>query len=167
MNDTSNMGCEPAGIADLPGIVEIYNWAIEHTSATFDTEVKSLESQQAWFEAHDAQHPIVVVKQSGRVVAWGSISRWSDRCAYNGTGEVSFYVHPDHQGKGLGTLILKDLIRTGREKGFRTLVSRITGNSAASIHLHKKLGFSDIGTMKKAGEKFGQVLDVLMMQVVY
>ena len=75
---------------DLNRIVEIYNWAIENTSATFDTEIKTVQSQLDWFESHDEEHPVIVARQNGRVLAWGSISRWSDRCAYSGTGKFHF-----------------------------------------------------------------------------
>ena len=145
---------------DLNRIVEIYNWAIENTSATFDTDSKTIQSQFGWFESHDEKHPVIVARENGRVLAWGSISPWSDRCAYSGTGEISFYVDPDFHRKGIGFNILKRLIEIGKEKNFRTLVSRIAGKSEASVHLHKKLGFSNIGTMKNVGKKFDEIIDV-------
>ena len=56
---------------DLNRIVEIYNWSIENTSATFDTEIKTVQSQLDWFESHDEEHPVIVARQNGRVLAWG------------------------------------------------------------------------------------------------
>ena len=152
---------------DLNRIVEIYNWAIENTSATFDTDRKTIQSQLGWFESHDEKHPVIVARENGRVLAWGSISPWSDRCAYSGTGEISFYVDPDFHRKGIGSNILKRLIEIGKEKNFRTLVSRIAGKSEASVHLHKKLGFANIGTMKNVGKKFGEIIDVHLMQILF
>ena len=152
---------------DLKRIVEIYNWAIENTSATFDTDRKTTQSQLGWFESHDEKHPVIVARENGRVLAWGSISPWSDRCAYSGTGEISFYVDPDFHRKGIGFNILKRLIEIGKEKKFRTLVSRIAGKSEASVHLHKKLGFSNIGTMKNVGKKFDEIIDVHLMQILF
>jgi len=152
---------------DLNRIVEIYNWAIVNTSATFDTDSKTVQSQLGWFESHDEKHPVIVARENGRVLAWGSISPWSDRCAYSGTGEISFYVDPDFHCKGIGFNIMKRLIEIGKEKKFRTLVSRIAGKSEASIHLHKKLGFSNIGTMKNVGKKFGEIVDVHLMQILF
>ena len=152
---------------DLNRIVEIYNWAIENTSATFDTDSKTIQSQLGWFESHDEKHPVIVARENGRVLAWGSISPWSDRCAYSGTGEISFYVDPDFHRKGIGSNILKRLIEIGKEKNFRTLVSRIAGKSEASVHLHKKLGFANIGTMKNVGKKFGEIIDVHLMQILF
>ena len=62
---------------------------------------------------------------------------------------------------------MKRLIEIGKEKNFRTLVSRISGKSEASVHLHKKLGFSNIGTMKNVGKKFGEIIDVHLMQILF
>ena len=101
---------------DLNRIVEIYNWAIENTSATFDTNTKTIQSQLGWFESHDEKHPVIVARENGRVLAWGSISPWSDRCAYSGTGEISFYVDPDFHCKGIGFNILKRLIEIAKKK---------------------------------------------------
>ena len=153
--------------SELNNIVEIYNWAIKNTSATFDTEEKSVSSQLNWFNSHDKEFPIVVAKKSDRVIAWGSISKWSDRCAYSGTGEISFYVHPSFHGQGVGTKILEKLVDIGHKNNFRTLVSRIGGKSEVSIHLHKKFGFSDIGTMKSVGNKFDEIIDVHLMQILF
>ena len=58
---------------DLNRIVEIYNWAIEKTSATFDIDSKTVQSQLDWFHSHDEEHPIIVAQENGRVLAWGSL----------------------------------------------------------------------------------------------
>lgn len=153
--------------SDIPAITEIYNWAIVNTEATFDTEVKSVESQAKWFEDHDESHPIVVVEVENKVVGWGSITKWSDRCAYDSTGEVSLYILPEAHGGGIGKAMMSELVKLGKEKNFRTLISRITTTSEASLHLHKKFGFEDVGVMKQVGVKFGKVLDVAIMQLIY
>ena len=153
--------------SELKNIVEIYNWAIKNTSATFDTEEKSVSSQLNWFNSHDKEFPIVVAKKSDRVIAFGSISKWSDRCAYSGTGEISFYVHPSFHGPGFGAKILEKILEIGRKNNFRTLVSRIEGKSEVSIHLHSKFCFSDIGTMKSVGKKFDEIIDVHLMQILF
>ena len=70
-----------ATAADLGQITEIYNDAVEKTTATFDTEPKTSEEQENWFVKHDASHPILVAEQDGPIVAWASLSQWSDRGA--------------------------------------------------------------------------------------
>lgn len=152
---------------DLFAITEIYNEAILTTTATFDTEPKSLEEQEKWFNAHDARYPLIVAEFQGTVVGWASLSRYSDRCAYSATAEVSFYVKDGHRGMGIGKKLLESVLLKGKEAGLHTVLSRITSNNELSIHLHKEAGFEHIGVMREVGTKFGQLLDVTMMQLIY
>lgn len=91
----------PANLKDLKDITDIYNEAILKTAATFDTEIKSLKEQKKWFENHGPKNPIIVAEQNGIIVGWASLSKWSDRCAYSDTAEISIYVKEKYQGKGI------------------------------------------------------------------
>lgn len=156
-----------AQLKDLDKIVEIYNWAIINTTATFDTKIKSTEERRSWFDAHDEFFPLITIQESNSICAWGSLTRWSDRAAYDICAEVSFYVSPEYHGQGIGSLILKELINLGKETGKLNLISRITSESSVSLHLHKKYGFQEIGIMKQCGKKFGKTLDVNLLQYLY
>lgn len=149
---------------DLHEILFIYNEAIEKTVATFDTEPRSFEKQQAWFKDHGPSHPVIVAEQDGKVIGWASLSRWSDRAAYDGTVELSFYVLELHQGKGVGKALLHTLLNNAQKLPLHTIISRITEGNEGSIHLHKEVGFEYIGVMKQVGKKFGRLLDVHMFQ---
>jgi len=156
----------PASQEDLEPITAIYNEAILKTVATFDTVPRSLADQTKWFHDHAPRYPMIVAELDGKVVGWASLSRWSDRPAYDGTAEVSVYVEQDHQGKKIGSALLEALVEAGEKGGFHTLVSRIVQGSDVSIHLHDKLGFSHVGVLKEAGRKFGKRLDVTIMQKI-
>ncbi|TMA47656.1 MAG: N-acetyltransferase family protein, partial [Deltaproteobacteria bacterium] len=106
-----------------------------------------------------------VAEESGRVVGWGSLSAWSDRCAYARAAEVSVYVHQDHRGHGIGRALLADLIARGRAAGLGVLLARIESSGAASLALHRALGFQPIGTMRRVGEKSGRLLDVELLDL--
>jgi L-amino acid N-acyltransferase YncA len=157
----------PAKLADLPTITEIYNEAILKTTATFDTEPKTSEEQKTWFADHGPKYPILAAEENGIVVGWASLSKWSDRCAYSDTAEISLYVREDHQGKGIGRKLLEAIVAEGEKAGLHTIIARIAEASQASIHLHKSVGFEHIGTMREVGHKFGKLLDVHLMQKVY
>jgi L-amino acid N-acyltransferase YncA len=157
----------PAKLADLPAITEIYNEAILKTTATFDTEPKTSEEQKIWFADHGPKYPILVAEENGIAVGWASLSKWSDRCAYSDTAEISLYVREDHQGKGIGRKLLEAIVAEGEKTGLHTIIARIAEASQASIHLHKSVGFEHIGTMREVGHKFGKLLDVHLMQKVY
>lgn len=157
----------PARLDDIPAITDIYNDAVLRTTATFDTQPKTLDQQRAWFEAHDAQHPILVAEEDGQVVGWASLSAYSDRCAYDGTAEDSVYVREDCRGRGIGRALLSKLIEEGRRCGLHTVLARVVGGNDGSVHLHEMFGFETIGVTREVGYKFGRWLDVVIMQLIY
>ena len=156
-----------ATLADLGQITEIYNSAIQKTTATFDTEPKTLEEQEKWFEEHDAKHPVLIAGQDNIIVGWASLSKWSDRCAYSDTAEISLYVKEDYQGKGTGKQLMKAIIQEGKTAGLHTVIARIAGSNKISADMCKSFGFQYIGTMKEVGKKFDKLLDVHLMQLIY
>ncbi len=161
------LNIRPAIEADVASITEIYNEAIQNTSATFDTELKTLEDRYQWFRSHDEKHPVLVAVIDEKVIGWATLSKWSDRCAYDSTAEVSVYVHYEHRDQGIGKRLLEVLTLEGEKAGLHTLISRITQGNEKSIYLHTRLGFENVGVLKEVGKKFGKYLDVHMMQKVY
>jgi len=153
---------------DLPAIAAIYNHEVLHGVATFDTVPWDEIAMRAWFDKHPPERrPVTVaVTGSGDVVGWGSLSDWSTRCAYNRAAEDSFYVHPDHQGQGIGKVIMADLIARAPSVGVKVLMARIETSCGASIHVHRLFGFTTVGVMHRVGEKFGRVLDVELMELL-
>lgn len=152
---------------DLGQITEIYNDAIKKTTATFDTEPKTFEEQGAWFAEHGARHPILIAEQKSLIVGWASLSQWSDRCAYSDTAEISLYVNEKLRGKGVGKELMKAIIQEGQNAGLHTVIARIADGNDISIDLCKSFGFQHIGTMREVGKKFGKLLDVHLMQLIY
>lgn len=157
----------PATTADLPAITAIYNEAILTTVATFDTEPKSDAERAAWFAAHDEGHPIFVAEIEGAVIGWASLSKWSDRLAYAGTAEISLYVLASHRGQGIGKRLIAAMVLAGEKVGLHTIIARVVAGNQASIRLHETAGFEHIGVMREVGRKFGQLLDVYLMQKIY
>lgn len=152
---------------DLEGISEIYNATILKTTATFDTEPRTLDEQKQWFEEHDLKYPILVAEEKGLIVGWASLSRWSGRCAYSDTAEISVYVKEEHRGKGIGRKLVKTILREGEKAGLHTIVARIADGNKLSIHIFEVFEFSHIGIMKEVGKKFGKLIDVYLMQKIY
>lgn len=166
------MGCGLVSIRhacwdDLPGITRIYNDAIATTVATFDTSPKTDEEQTAWFAGHGRRHPVLVAERNGVVIGWGSLSAWSDRCAYSDAAEASLYVDARWQGLGVGSQLLNALIAEGRKTGLHTIIGRIVAGNETSLQLVKSAGFECVGTLKEVGFKFGRLLDVHLVQYIY
>ncbi len=146
--------------ADCPSIAEIYNDAVRTTTATFDTEPRSVQDQVDWLRGHDVRHLVLVAEDRGTVVGWASLSPWSDRRAYADTAEVSVYVRPASRGQGIGRHLLAALVAGGEREGLHVLLARIADGNAVSRHLHEALGFRSVGVMHEVGHKFGRRIDV-------
>lgn len=151
---------------DLSSIVNIYNWAIQNTTATFDTENKTVEQQQSWFEKHDERFTIFVFEEDNIIKGWASISPWSDRRAYQYTGEVAIYIDSNYHKQGIGNRLMKTLIDHAKNNDFKTLVSKISSGSIGSVELHLKFGFIEVGCLKDVGHKNDQWLDVSLYQLM-
>ena len=155
----------PATLADAEAIRAIYNREVTETTVTFDLVPRTLADQQAWLAARTGAHPaIVAVDADGTVVGFASLSPYRERPAYNTTVEDSFYVHADHRGRGVGRLLLEELLRVGTLHGFHAVMARIVGGHEASIALHTSCGFWAVGIEREIGRKFGRWLDVVLMQ---
>lgn len=152
---------------DLETIVDIYNEAILETVATFDTEIKTIESQQEWFDQHRGKYPLFVCEIQKEIVGWASLKPWSDRCAYSDTAENSVYLFKKYHGKGLGKALMQVLVKHAEDNKIHTIISRISDGNEASLKLHRQFGFQDIGVMKEVGRKFGRLIDVHLMQRIF
>lgn len=154
-------------IKDLKKITEIYNEAIEKTVATFDIEKKTLDQQRIWYNEHGDNNPIIVAEKEGIIVGWAALSKYSTRCAYSNTAEISLYVKEEYQGRGIGRKLMNAIIEEGEKTNIHAVIARITEGNEVSVHLHKSVGFEHIGTLKEVGQKFGRLLDVYFMQKIF
>lgn len=155
-----------AEVSDLPAIADIYNYYISHTTATFDTETKDLTERLAWFNDHGNQYPIIVLEKHQQIAGWASVSKWSPRLAYNASAEISVYLKPAEINQGYGNLLIEEIITQSKLAGLHTLIARITQDNDASVYLHKKYGFIEIGVLKEIGCKFNRRLDVTLLQLM-
>jgi phosphinothricin acetyltransferase len=151
--------------ADAEAIRSIYNPEVLESTVTFDLVPRSLEEQREWLRARSGAHAVLVaVDGDDEVVGFGSLSPYKDRAAYSTTVEDSVYVRRDQQGRGVGRLLLAELVGVATAHGFHTVMARIVGGHDASIRLHAGLGFEIVGTEREVGRKFGRWLDVVVMQ---
>lgn len=150
--------------SDVEAITEIYNEAILTTTATFDTEPKTIQERTEWLAAHGDRHPVVVAELDGKVIGWASLSKWSDRSAYDDSAETSSYVKSEYRGRGAGRKLRGAIIDEARRLNYHTLIARIAEGSDASLHLSASFGFVHVGTLREVGRKFGRLLDVHILQ---
>lgn len=128
-------------------VASIYLEGINSGNATFQTEVASWNE---WDKNH-CKNCRIVMKSDTKVIGWASISKISQREVYSGVGEVSIYFASKYRGKGLGKELLEALISRSEQYGYWTLQSGIFPENKASLALHKKCGFRELGVRKNLG----------------
>jgi len=154
--------------ADLAGILEIYNDAVLHTTATYDYEPRTLEHREAWFEEHLRRDyaVFVVADPGGRILGWSALNPYHQRPGYRFTAENSIYVASDQRGRGWGRLLLAPLIDAARTRGLHAIIAAIDATNEPSIRLHTAFGFERVGLFREVGFKFGRWLDVLYLELI-
>lgn len=154
-----------ATLEDAEAIRSIYNVEVTGSTVTFDLVPRTLEEQRNWLTARSGAHAVLVATDdAGETVGFASLSPYRDRPAYATTVEDSVYVHEDHRGRGVGRLLLSELVAVASVHGFHAVMARIVGGHDASIALHRDIGFEIVGTEREVGRKFGRWLDVVLMQ---
>lgn len=158
---------ELATEADLPGIMAILNREIETGVNCFRTRVMSATDASQWWKARErGEYPAWVAKIEGQVVGWSSLSRWSAYEAYDRTTEISIWVSPEVHRQKIGRTLFKLAIEHANQHKFRVVISRVESRNEASLALHERFKFQVIGTMHRVGEKFGQIMDVVMLELL-
>lgn len=153
---------------DMPQLLDIYNYEVEHGFATFDLTPKSMEERMVWFREHNVEnHPLIVAEADGKAVGYASLSSYRPKEAYKTTVELSVYVDREYRRKGIAGKLTSRIIEIARERDdIHTVISVITGGNEASCLLHEHLGFVHCGTLKEVGTKFGKRLDIHNYQII-
>jgi L-amino acid N-acyltransferase YncA len=160
----------PSTESDLPTITRIYSHHVRVGTASFEIEAPSLdEMSRRWREVRACGLPWLVADcaaSSGQasVLGYAYASPFRPRPAYRFTLEDSIYVDETHCGRGIGRLLLAELLARCTASGARQLLAVIGDSRPASIALHAAMGFAPCGTLKAVGWKFGQWRDVSLMQ---
>ena len=147
---------------DLPALLAIYNHYVEHTPVTFDIEPRTLAQRQAWLDtfAPAGRHQCFVAARDGQAIGWACSGRFKEKAAYDTSVEASIYLAPGEEGKGLGRKLYRTLFDVLAGEDVHRAFGGITQPNEASIGLHLTMGFSQIGTYREVGRKFGRYWDV-------
>jgi phosphinothricin acetyltransferase len=139
---------------------DIYESGIATGNATFQTEAPGWED---WDKGHVKNCRLVAIA-GDKVLGWAALSAVSSRCVYAGVAEVSVYIHPEARGKGVGLQLLEALILESEANNYWTLQAGIFPENTASIALHEKLGFRQVGRREKIGQMKGVWRDTLLLE---
>lgn len=152
---------------DTQAILDILNYNILHSTALYDYNVRTYEVQLAMLEDKVKKgFPIIIAEVNGAVAGFGMYGEFRFKEAYKFTVEHSVYVSSDFQGKGIGKLLLKELIAAAKEQGIHTMIAVIDSENQSSVDFHEKFGFETVGLIKESGWKFERWLHSVFMQFI-
>jgi phosphinothricin acetyltransferase len=152
---------------DLADILEIYNQAIEKTTAVFEYRPHTLDMRRDWFRAkHAAALPVLVALESDAVVGFASYGPFRAWPAYKYSVELSVYVDERARGRGIGTALVRAILDQARSQDLHVVMAGITSDNIVSLRLHEKQGFVEVAHIREVGYKFGRWLDLKLLQIV-
>jgi phosphinothricin acetyltransferase len=150
--------------ADAEAICAIYNQGIEDRLATLETELRTPEERRRWMASRSPRHPVIVAEVDGEVAGWGSLNVFNPREAYRFVADFSVYVERAWRGKGVGTVLLSQLIELAREHGFHKLVLSAFPDNKNGVALYERLGFRTVGIYREQGLLDGRWVDTIIME---
>ena len=157
----------PYKTEDTQAILAIINHAILHSTALYDYAIRSYEQQKNILEDKiNKNFPVIVAELDGNVVGFGMYSEFRFREAYKFTVEHSVYVNENFHGKGIGKLLLQELIVLARKQNLHLGHRVIDSENQGSVEFHEKFGFKTVGIIEESGYKFDRWLHSVFMQLI-
>jgi Sortase and related acyltransferases len=149
-------------------ILAIFNDAILHSTALYDYQARTMDNMVAWFKNKElGQYPVIGVEnESGELMGFASYGSFRAYPANKYTLEHSVYVAAPFRGQGIAQTLMQHLIELAQAQNYHTLIGSIDASNQGSIALHEKLGFTHAGTIRHAGFKFGDWLDLAFYQLL-
>lgn len=160
---------------DAAPITHILNVAIKDDAAIGKDTARNVAERLTWITQRQAAgFPVIVAVMNDeasptdeeKVIGFASFGPWRDGNGYRYTVELSIYVHADHQGEGVGKVLLEDLIAIAKTQGRHVMIAAIETQNEASIEIHRSFNFEEAGHFREVGYKRGERLDLTMMQLL-
>lgn len=150
------MGVRLATEADVPAILEIYAPYVRETAVSFEYAVPTLADFTERFRGITAQFPWLVWEEDGQILGYAYGSLPFERAAFRWSGEVSIYLRPQAQGRGIGKALYSVLEQLLQLQGYRKVYAIVTTANQPSIDFHKAVGYHLTAQMPDCGYKLGQ-----------
>lgn len=162
--EEKNIKIEIAQSIDFQTIAAIYNEYISLGTATMQETLHDAEMIKSWVDNFNEREKLYVLKKDKIVIGWGIIKRYSDREGYRFACETSVYLTQNELRKGYGTLMKKFIISECKALNYKHLVAKIFASNTASIAYNLNLGYTMVGIQKAIGFRFGEMVDMAIMQ---
>ena len=149
-----------ANQGDAKAICDIYNYYILNSISTFELEPVSIEDMTARINRVVIKYPWIVYEEDSVILGYAYADHWKTRKAYKNTVESTVYLKDGHSGRGIGSTLYGFLINELKKMDIHAVIGGISLPNDASVALHEKLGFINIGRFKEVGYKFDKWIDV-------
>lgn len=154
--------------ADLPSVSGLYNALVTTTTVAWTEEPETLADRTAWFQRQQAAgYPLLVADDGNEIVGFAAFSDFRDSTKWPGyrfVVEHTIHVRDAEWGQGIGRALITELIERARLLGKTQMIAGVDGANVASIRFHERLGFVEVARMPQIGRKFGEWLDLVLMQ---
>ena len=160
----SDVDIRPTEQGDLPALLDIYNHYVVHTPVTFDLEPRTLAQRREWLDQFQptGRYRCLTALRAGQPIGWVCSAKFKEKEAYATSIETSIYLAPGAAGKGLGKKLYQTLFDALKGEDIHRAFGGITLPNAASVGVHRAMGFEHIGTYPEIGRKFGRYWDVAL-----
>ncbi|MDR0666981.1 MAG: GNAT family N-acetyltransferase [Campylobacteraceae bacterium] len=150
----------PVTLEDAAVIADIYNYYIVNTAISFEEILITPLEMENRIRNVTSKFPWLVAEENGVIEGYAYLSTWKERAAYRHTAEVSIYLRFGSEGRGIGSMLLKRLLKENEKSGIHVLIASITLPNLRSVALHEKFGFKKVGHFHEVGFKMNQWVDV-------
>jgi phosphinothricin acetyltransferase len=156
----------PADESDLEGITAIYNDVIARSTAIFSDDPVSVENRRVWLAERQARgFPVLVAREDGEVLGFGSFGDFRAWPGYRTTVEHSVHVAEGQRRRGIGAQLVAALIDEARALGMHVMIAGVVSTNEASLALHRRLGFVEVGRLPEVARKFDEWLELVLLQL--
>ena len=156
-------------LADVSSITDIFNYYIEHSNARFEESPLSLDNRLKWFSQYepDSRHQIYVASDNGKLIGFACSQPYRAMAAFDETVEVTVYLAPFIQGKGVGSKLYEKLFSAIQAHGVHRVLSGVALPNEASIALHKRFGFREVGVFNEYAKKSGEYISSMWLEKIF
>jgi phosphinothricin acetyltransferase len=154
----------PISIQDRESIIDIFNYYVENSFAAYPEKKFPYQAFDMFLQMSNGFPTGSIKDRNGRIVGFGMLRAYNPIPTFSRTAEVTYFMHPDHTGKGLGKMLLDSLEKGAVKKGITSILANISSLNPRSIEFHQKNGFMECGRFKKVGNKNGREFDTVWMQ---
>ncbi|ELA7571800.1 GNAT family N-acetyltransferase [Vibrio sp. 7-5(1-a)] len=156
-------------LEDVASITDIFNFYIEHTNARFEEVPFTLENRQKWFSQFSSttKYQLYVAIENGELLGFACSQQYRASSAFDDTVEVTVYLAQEAKGKGLGSKLYTQLFSSIRAYGVHRVLSGVALPNDASVALHKRFGFREVGAFNEYAKKHGQYISSVWLEKAF